>query len=229
MPPTYGTCLSIFDVTKASNRHTKSINGHITLTGNGNWANSKASGFSEDHTMSERPQESPKTEEQTTPQQQEPSARVLVTGASGFVGHHVGRQLLDEQYTPVCLARNPRKLSERLTDEQFDKTTVIQGNVFDPRSLDKAAENCSAAIHLVGIIEENPSIGQTFSRAPTGPAGGQPPAAPCTCPPGGPAPRPPVNTTRPSGSPSNRCAKAVWTGPSSAPASSTGRTANSYA
>jgi NADH dehydrogenase len=114
--------------------------------------------------MSESPQESPQNQQQPKSGQQTSPTKVLVTGASGFVGHYLVRELLKGWYVPVCLVRNPHKLSEQLTDEEFEKITVSQGNVLDPRSLDKAAVDCEAAVHLVGILEEKPSRGQTFSR-----------------------------------------------------------------
>ena len=90
--------------------------------------------------------------------------RVLVTGASGFVGGYVIRALLDRGYTPVCLVRDPGKLTGRLADEQAAKLEIVQGDPFDLAALHRAAAGCRAAIHLIGIIEEKPSIGQTFSR-----------------------------------------------------------------
>ena len=74
------------------------------------------------------------------------SKRVLVTGASGFVGKAVVRELLARGWEVRALVN--RKAVE------FAGVTSFSGGLFDPESLAKATEGCSAVVHLVGIIEE---------------------------------------------------------------------------
>lgn len=92
------------------------------------------------------------------------SGKVFVTGGSGFVGRYVVRELVARGYQPVCLVRDPDRLLALLTPEQAARTTAVRGELFDIQSLDQAAEGCIAAIHLVGIIREQPAAGQTFGR-----------------------------------------------------------------
>ncbi len=92
------------------------------------------------------------------------SGKVLVTGGSGFVGRYVVRELLSGGYEPVCLVRSQEKMLGLLNADERSRTTCIRGDVLDPASLREAARSCVAAIHLVGIIEEHPSRGQTFER-----------------------------------------------------------------
>lgn len=73
--------------------------------------------------------------------------RVLVTGASGFVGRHMITELLAQGYAVAALVRNPGSLKR-------PEVAVYQGDILAPKSLVPAAEGCDAVIHLVGIIAE---------------------------------------------------------------------------
>jgi NADH dehydrogenase len=87
--------------------------------------------------------------------------KVLVTGATGFVGREVLRQLGTAGYDAIVLARNPDRARAQLAGIPCP-TVVRQGDVLDASSLCGAADGCEAVIHLVGIISE---IGrQTFEN-----------------------------------------------------------------
>ena len=90
--------------------------------------------------------------------------RVLVTGGTGFVGGYVVRELVARGYEPVCLARDPSRVGHKLPPEMRDRARAVRGDILDFDALTRAAEGCAAAIHLVGIIEEKPVVGQTFER-----------------------------------------------------------------
>jgi dihydroflavonol-4-reductase len=65
---------------------------------------------------------------------------VLVTGASGFVGWHVAKLLVDRGY-------NVRALSRSSAIEDLAVET-IRGDLRDPSSLARAAQDCSLVFHV---------------------------------------------------------------------------------
>lgn len=89
--------------------------------------------------------------------------RVMVTGATGFVGRSVVRALLAKGVTPVCLVRSRDKL-QRQHDASSDRLITVAGTLSDREALRQAAEQSQAVIHLVGIIIQRRLKGQTFNR-----------------------------------------------------------------
>lgn len=84
--------------------------------------------------------------------------RILLTGASGFVGTAVLDELIARRYSVNALInRKPLDVGEGVARS-------VKGSLFDPRSLDEAIRGCDAVIHLVGIIMEHPAQGITFER-----------------------------------------------------------------
>ncbi len=94
----------------------------------------------------------------------DPIRRVMLTGASGFVGRHMLRELLAGGYTPICLARSDRKLDRVLGQLDRRRIEVVSGSLFDRHAVRDAAERSDACIHLVGVIMERRMAGQTFDR-----------------------------------------------------------------
>lgn len=85
--------------------------------------------------------------------------RVFVTGATGFVGRAVSRQLLKAGHRPVCLVRSGSegKLLPGVDEVRFGDVTL-------PETLQGALAGCQAVVHLVGIIREYPQQRVTFDR-----------------------------------------------------------------
>ena len=84
--------------------------------------------------------------------------KVMVTGAAGFVGLSVVKQLIQKGHQVVALV-NSRPLAI-----QSDSLRTVAGGLFDPSALAQAMSGCDAVIHLVGIIMEKKSKGITFER-----------------------------------------------------------------
>ena len=72
--------------------------------------------------------------------------RVLVTGASGFVGTATVERLAKDGFTVRAMVRSPRKVPHAQEN--------VVGDVSDPASLRNAATDCDVVIHLVAIIKE---------------------------------------------------------------------------
>jgi dihydroflavonol-4-reductase len=66
----------------------------------------------------------------------------LVTGATGFIGWHVARQLLDRGDPVRVLARDPQRVRE------LDGVEVFRGDLRDPASLERAAAGCGVVYHV---------------------------------------------------------------------------------
>lgn len=66
----------------------------------------------------------------------------LVTGATGFVGWHVARALLERGRSVRALARDPSRLRE------LPGIEPMQGDLRDPASLQRAAAGCGVVFHV---------------------------------------------------------------------------------
>ncbi len=88
--------------------------------------------------------------------------RVLLTGATGFVGRYVLRELVLRGHTAVCLVRSESKLASITAGLDPSRVVGVVGGLFDCGALRDAAQQSDAVIHLAGIILENRLFGQTF-------------------------------------------------------------------
>jgi len=82
-----------------------------------------------------------------------PRMKVLVTGATGFVGREIVRQLQAAGHSIRILARSPR--SPRVQEAVSRRgTEAHRGDVLEEASLGSALQGMDAVVHLVGIISE---------------------------------------------------------------------------
>ena len=81
----------------------------------------------------------------SAPQREQAAGRVLLTGATGYVGGRLLRKL-EESGRPVrCMARRPEALSGRAAEQ----TEIVHGDVLEPDSLHEALAGVTAAYYLV--------------------------------------------------------------------------------
>ncbi|TDO23798.1 SDR family oxidoreductase [Pedobacter duraquae] len=66
--------------------------------------------------------------------------KILVIGASGFIGGYLTNQLLEEGFTVRCLARSPDKLEE-LAKRGCE---IVKGDFIDSKSVEQALESIDA-------------------------------------------------------------------------------------
>lgn len=65
-----------------------------------------------------------------------------MTGATGFVGWHVARMLLERGHSVRVMARDPARLRE------LDGAQPYQGDLRDPASLQRAIQGCGTVYHV---------------------------------------------------------------------------------
>jgi len=75
---------------------------------------------------------------------------ILVTGGTGFVGSNLVRRLRNDDIAVRALVRDPGR-GQALKDIAVD---IVEGDVSNRESLEKAAHGCDRVVHLVGIIQE---------------------------------------------------------------------------
>jgi len=73
--------------------------------------------------------------------------RVLVTGATGFIGFHAAVRLLREGHGVRALVRSREKGEQVLGPIGLDESALVEGDMTDPDAVAKALEGCDAVIH----------------------------------------------------------------------------------
>ncbi|MAT71984.1 MAG: NAD(P)-dependent oxidoreductase [Planctomycetaceae bacterium] len=74
--------------------------------------------------------------------------RVLLTGATGYVGGRLAPRLLEQGYEVVCLVREPRKLAERPWRDD-PRVTIVADDLSDPAATAEKIRGCRHAYYLI--------------------------------------------------------------------------------
>ena len=94
--------------------------------------------------------------------------RVGVTGATGFVGGHACRALVAAGHEVLGLARSVPADDVRVPGVTYVGGVDVTAAADASAPLADRLAGCDAVVHLVGIIAEVPSRGQTFERVHVG-------------------------------------------------------------
>ena len=85
---------------------------------------------------------------------------IFLTGATGFVGGFLLRELKNQGYSLRALVRDRTRI-DRLG---LNVSEIVVGDVTKPDSLQNTLAGCDAIIHLVAIIDERKRKNMTFER-----------------------------------------------------------------
>lgn len=88
--------------------------------------------------------------------------KIVLLGATGFVGHHLLPQLSSAGHRCIALSRY-RPGHRELTI--IPRVDVRQVSIYDPAALRRQLEDADAVINMVGILNEPGRNGQGFYRA----------------------------------------------------------------
>jgi uncharacterized protein YbjT (DUF2867 family) len=80
--------------------------------------------------------------------------RVLVTGATGYVGGRLVPRLLEQGHEVVCMSRDPQQLT---LDPWRDQVEVVAADALDVDSLEHALAGCDVAYFLIHAMKGSPS------------------------------------------------------------------------
>ena len=76
--------------------------------------------------------------------------RILLTGATGYIGGRLIPRLIEAGYNVRCMARDAKRL-----DGRFPQAEIVEGDVFDERSLRAACTDVDAAYYLVHSMSDS--------------------------------------------------------------------------
>jgi uncharacterized protein YbjT (DUF2867 family) len=98
--------------------------------------------------------------------------RIVVTGATGYIGGRLVPRLLEAGYMVRCLVRSPRKLQDRSWADHA-RVEIAKADLEDVEALAKNLEDCGAAYFLVHSMtsagaeyaERDRKLAEIFGRA----------------------------------------------------------------
>ena len=85
--------------------------------------------------------------------------KVLVTGATGFVGSHAAKSLQDAGHAVRALVRTPAKLETVTARVGVDLASLetVEGDIADAAAVKAAIDGCDAVVHAAAVVGTDPS------------------------------------------------------------------------
>lgn len=77
--------------------------------------------------------------------------KILITGATGYIGGRLVKCLEHKDYEITCLARRPEYLEKKVGNN----TKIIKGDLLKPHTIEKALKNIDIAFYLVHSMASN--------------------------------------------------------------------------
>jgi dihydroflavonol-4-reductase len=81
--------------------------------------------------------------------------RILITGATGFVGSYLTRYLVHQGYTNIVAMKRPTSRMD-LVSEVADKVTWVEGDVLDVPFLDDILKDVDYVYHCAAVVSYDP-------------------------------------------------------------------------
>ncbi|MDE0701969.1 MAG: SDR family NAD(P)-dependent oxidoreductase [Acidimicrobiaceae bacterium] len=85
--------------------------------------------------------------------------KVLVTGATGYLGSVVTRRLVSDGHDLRILVRTPAKVDPLMDELAVDTSVldVVKGDITDADSVTHAVQDCEAVVHCAAIVATDPA------------------------------------------------------------------------
>ena len=87
--------------------------------------------------------------------------KIVLTGATGFLGHYVLSALSDAGHSCLAFTRYPPGCREL---GMLPRVRVVRASAFDSEDLDRGLQDADAMINMVGILNESGRKGKGFQR-----------------------------------------------------------------
>jgi len=71
--------------------------------------------------------------------------KIFLTGGTGFIGHFVAKEFLEQGHSLKILARNPNKIPSLAKHENIK---MINAGLLDSEAIKKGLEGCDACVHI---------------------------------------------------------------------------------
>ena len=81
--------------------------------------------------------------------------KILVTGATGFIGSYITRELTAGNYNVRALRRSTSVLPQYIDPRILSACEWVEGDVLDPLSLEDALQGVSSVIHAAAVVSFN--------------------------------------------------------------------------